>query len=102
MLTPRQSTLLTYIVSYQTEHRATPSMREMAAYLGVSSVSVAHRLIEELEGRRFIRTTPGKSRSIAVLRTEVGTAREIELTAELATARAEIERLGWLLARRAA
>lgn len=63
-LTKRQAELLDFIRA----RRVCPSVREMAAHLGLASVSGVVRLLNSLEERGYIRRLPGQARSIAVVR----------------------------------
>ena len=70
-LTPRQKTLLDFIVSYQKEKGYTPTYGEMSVGIGNSPKSVfsVHRMVQQLKDRGYVTSTHGSERSIQVLRT---------------------------------
>ena len=68
MITPRQHQLLVYIDKHSREDGYCPSMREMAAAIGLKSVGAVHDMLARLERRGFIRRLPRCSRSIEVIR----------------------------------
>lgn len=67
MLTPKQYQLLSFLHDSISETGICPSFDEMKNALGLKSKSGIHRLILELEKRRFIRRTPGHSRALEVI-----------------------------------
>lgn len=66
MLTPKQAELLRYLQAQDPANM--PTHREIAAALGEASNST-HRKLHVLKDRGFITLTPGKSRSIRVIKT---------------------------------
>lgn len=68
MLTAKQRLLLDYLIRYIDEYQTAPSFDEMAGALNLQSKSGAHRLIQALEERGFIRRIPHRARAIEILR----------------------------------
>lgn len=66
-LTAKQSELLQFIKSYSVEKGVSPSLEEMADFLGQKSKSNIHRMVVCLEERGFIRRLDHKARSIVVI-----------------------------------
>lgn len=67
-LTTRQGECLRFIASHQEQHDGvTPSYREIAAFLGLSSVSGVVRLIDGLESRGRIKRLRNRSRAITII-----------------------------------
>jgi len=62
-LTPRQQSVLDFIIDYQKENRMAPSVREIGAHLGLSSPAGIHRLLHVLEDKGYIVAEQGKKRS---------------------------------------
>jgi repressor LexA len=62
-LTPRQQSVLEYIVAYQKEHRMAPSVREIGEHLGLSAPAGIHRLLHVLKDKGYIVAEAGKKRS---------------------------------------
>jgi LexA DNA binding domain len=66
-LTTRQGECLRFISSHQEKHDGvTPSYREIAAFLGLSSVSGVVRLIDGLESRGRIKRLRNRTRAITI------------------------------------
>ncbi|MEJ2154953.1 MAG: LexA family transcriptional regulator [Desulfobacteraceae bacterium] len=65
-LTPRQQSVLDFIVEYQKEHRMAPSVREIGEHLGLSAPAGIHRLLHVLKEKGYIVAEPGKKRSWSV------------------------------------
>lgn len=65
--TKRQSDILAFIVGYQTENRVTPSVRDIAAAFGLSSINGVNDHLQALERRGLIYRVPGEGRGIRVL-----------------------------------
>ena len=68
-LTPRMKDTLDYIVEFQVEKGYSPTFREIADGIGVSSTSRIQALINALQDRGYVTTRAGGRRSIDVLRT---------------------------------
>lgn len=62
-LTPRQNSVLNYIIEYQTEHAISPSVREIAAHLGLRSPGGIHRVLNILKEKGYIRAEGAKKRA---------------------------------------
>ena len=62
-LTPRQKSVLDFIVAFQKEHRMAPTVREIGEHLGLSAPAGIHRLLHVLMEKRYIVAEPGKKRS---------------------------------------
>lgn len=67
-ITAQQSKLLAFIEECQREKGVTPSYREMAAHVGLASMSSISKLIEELQSRGRIKCSPRRARSIEIVR----------------------------------
>lgn len=68
-LTPRMKDTLDYIVEFQVEKGYSPTFREIADGIGVSSTSRIQALVNALQDRGYVTTRAGGRRSIDVLRT---------------------------------
>ena len=68
-LTPRMKDTLDYIVEFQVEKGYSPTFREIADGIGVSSTSRIQVLVNALKDRGYISTRAGGRRMIDVLRT---------------------------------
>lgn len=62
-LTPRQSSVLNYIVEFQTRHAIAPSVREIAAHLGLRSPGGIHRVLNILRERGYIEAEDARKRA---------------------------------------
>ncbi len=62
-LTPRQKSVLEYIIAFQQEHRMAPTVREICAHLGLSGPAGIHRILNILKDKGYILAEPGKKRS---------------------------------------
>ncbi|MFN2128945.1 MAG: transcriptional repressor LexA [Anaerolineae bacterium] len=69
-LNDRQQAILDFII-YTQEHGWTPSVREIARTVGLSSTAV-YNYLAALQDLRYIRRLPGKMRAIEVLRPAAG------------------------------
>ncbi len=67
MLTPKQHDLLLFLDNSLKEKGVCPSFDEMKDHLGLKSKSGIHRLLAELEKRRFIRRLRNKARALEVI-----------------------------------
>lgn len=67
-LTPRQSEALSFLVEW--DEIAPPTVREVQEGLALPHLNQAVRVIDALVKKRFVRRTPGKARSLEVLREE--------------------------------
>ena len=66
MLTRRQQQTLQFIRAYIARYAHAPSLAEIAAGLGVASVSLAHRYTQALADAGHINLLPGRKRGIEV------------------------------------
>ena len=62
-LTPRQKSVLEYIIAFQQEHRMAPTVREICAHLGLSGPAGIHRILNVLKDKGYILAEPGKKRA---------------------------------------
>jgi repressor LexA len=69
-LTRRQKQVLDFVETHHREKGIAPSLEEIAAHLGLSSVSNAHQHVEALIARGFLRRDPNKSRALEVIRSQ--------------------------------
>jgi len=53
-LTPRQRSVLDFIVAFQQEHRMAPTVREICAHLGLSGPAGIHRILGVLKEKGFL------------------------------------------------
>lgn len=67
-LTHKQLRALTAIRDYIEQHGASPSTDQIARRMGIRSRGNAHRYVTALEERGFIKTVPGKVRTIELLK----------------------------------
>jgi SOS-response transcriptional repressor LexA len=65
-LTPRMQQMLDYIEMYIESHGFSPTYREIAAGIGLTSTSFTYRTVRQLEERGHIMTKSG-ARSITVI-----------------------------------
>lgn len=62
-LTPRQKSVLDFIIAFQQAHRMAPTIREICAHLGLSGPAGIHRILGVLKAKGYIISEPGKKRS---------------------------------------
>jgi repressor LexA len=62
-LTPRQSSVLNFIIEYQSEHAIAPSVREITAQLGLRSPSGIHRVLNILREKGYIKAEDARKRA---------------------------------------
>jgi hypothetical protein len=62
-LTPRQKSVLDFVVAFQQAHRMAPTVREICAHLGLSGPAGIHRILGVLKDKGCIISEPGKKRS---------------------------------------
>jgi repressor LexA len=62
-LTPRQKSVLYFIVAFQRERHIAPTVREIGAHLGLSGPAGIHRILNILKDKGYILSEPGKKRS---------------------------------------
>lgn len=66
-LTKKQKLILDFITEFSTTHDYSPSYREIAAGLGLSSVASVAEHIDNLVALGAIRKSPGAARSLEVI-----------------------------------
>lgn len=66
-LTPRQAQVLEFINDYLDEHGYPPTVREVASNFGFRSPRAAHDHMKALQKKGFLRSAPGKPRTLEVL-----------------------------------
>jgi repressor LexA len=71
-LTPRQKSVLDIIIAFQQKHRMAPTVREIAAHLGLSGPAGIHRILNILIDKGYILAEAGKKRSWRFSREIVG------------------------------
>ena len=62
-LTPRQQSVLAFITDFQREFAIAPTVREIAAHLGLSSPGGIHRILNILKERGYLDSDAAKMRS---------------------------------------
>lgn len=82
-LTPRQRDALTYLNDYTNARGYPPTYREIAAFLGMKSLSSVAQIIKQLTDRGHIRKGHAKARSIELNTGARDVALGIELEADL-------------------
>jgi repressor LexA len=58
-LTPRQKSVLYFIVAFQRERHIAPTVREIGAHLGLSGPAGIHRILNILKDKGYILSEPG-------------------------------------------
>jgi repressor LexA len=71
-LTKRQRQILDYVESFIEVHGYSPSFEEIAEHFGYSSLATVHEHLSNLEQKGFLRKNYNKSRSLEVVRAEMG------------------------------
>jgi len=66
-LTPRQRQILDFIGDFIERRGYSPSVEEIARGVGLRSKATAHVHLENLRAKGFIRTSPGRSRSLELV-----------------------------------
>lgn len=79
-ITKRQQQIYDFIRSYQKEKGYPPSVREMAAAVGLSSPSTVHAHLNALEERGLIRRDATKPRALEVFNQDGSTVKLAEVT----------------------
>ena len=65
-LTKKQQQIYDYIISFTDEHGYPPSVREIGAYVGLSSPSTVHFHLKGLQSAGLITQAAGKTRAISI------------------------------------
>jgi len=63
VLTPRQKSVLDFIISFQQRQRIAPTVREIGAHLGLSAPAGINRILNVLKDKGYLLAEPGKKRS---------------------------------------
>ncbi|HET6765462.1 MAG TPA: transcriptional repressor LexA [Longimicrobiaceae bacterium] len=71
-LTKKQRQILDYVESFVESYGYSPSYEEIAKYFGYNSLATVHEHLTNLEQKGFLRKNYNKSRSLEVVRAEVG------------------------------
>ena len=66
-LSPKQNKVLDFIKSYMKDKPVAPNYTEIMVATGFKSKNSIHRILKDLEEKKWIARLPGKSRSIKVL-----------------------------------
>lgn len=77
-LTKRQKQLVDYLTNYISEHGYAPTLAEVGAYFGLSSLATVHKHLHNLEQKGFIKRQHNHSRAL-----EVSTPEKHELSRKL-------------------
>ena len=67
MLTKKQKQILDFIIGYINKNNLSPTRKEIAKNLGLSSVSNIQQHLDALALKNYIRINPGKSRNIELI-----------------------------------
>lgn len=67
MLTNRQRDALDFLRAHQQQHGCSPTFRQIADHLQISSKSGVHRLLEGLQQRGFIKRRRGLQQAIEII-----------------------------------
>ena len=62
-LTPRQRSVLAFIVQFQQEHLMAPTVREIGAHFGLRSPAGVHRILTVLRDKGYLLAEQGKKRN---------------------------------------
>ncbi|HYL60201.1 MAG TPA: transcriptional repressor LexA, partial [Candidatus Acidoferrales bacterium] len=65
-LTKRQKQLIDYLNNYIAEHGYAPTLAEVGAYFGLSSLATVHKHLHNLEQKGFIKRVHNHSRALEV------------------------------------
>ena len=69
-MTDKQERLLNFILDFHKEHGYSPSIREMAQGMGVSSPSTIKAMLDRLEAQGVLNRSSGVARSLAPVTSE--------------------------------
>ena len=62
-LTPRQKSVLEYMITFQERHGMAPTVREIMNHLGLSAPAGIHRILHVLKEKGYLTAEAGKKRS---------------------------------------
>lgn len=65
-ISTRQLRILQFIRDYFAENSYPPSVREIAAHVGLASTSSVHRQLHQLERKGYLKRNPTRARAITV------------------------------------
>jgi repressor LexA len=83
-LTKRQKEIYDFLREYLSREGYAPSLEEIGAHFGLSSVATVHKHIQNLVQKGLLRKTWNRSRSIELVETDGAEAREIPLLGSVA------------------
>jgi len=84
-LTKRQKQMVDFLERYIAEHGYAPTLAEVGAYFGLSSLATVHKHLKNLENKGFIRRMHNHSRALEIAGDEIGGgAREVPLLGQVA------------------
>ena len=66
-MTDKQERLLNFILDFHKEHGYSPSIREMAQGMGVSSPSTIKAMLDRLEAKGMLTKSSGRARSLTAV-----------------------------------
>src|SRR5229473_8045813 len=69
-LTKRQKQLIDYLNQYISDHGYAPTLAEVGAYFGLSSLATVHKHLHNLEKKGFIKRQHNHSRALEVSATD--------------------------------
>lgn len=79
-LTPRQAEILAFVTEYSEEHGYAPTLQEVGARFGLSSVATVHKHVSHLVAKGYLkRDRPNASRDIAVVSRREGADRQVTI-----------------------
>ena len=83
-LTKRQKEIYDFLREYLEREGYAPSLEEIGAHFGLSSVATVHKHVQNLVAKGLLRKTWNRSRSIEIIEAESAAAREIPLLGAVA------------------
>jgi repressor LexA len=83
-LTKRQKEILDFLQEYIDREGYAPSLEEIGAYFGLSSVATVHKHVQNLVAKGLLRKTWNRSRSIELVDPDAAQGREIPLLGSVA------------------
>jgi repressor LexA len=78
-LTRRQREIFDYVCSFIDEHGYSPSLEEIGAHFGLSSVATVHKHVQHLVEKGLLRKSWNRSRSVEPVADEMPTAASVTL-----------------------
>jgi repressor LexA len=83
-LTKRQREIYDFVREFLDDHGYAPSLEEIAAHFGLSSVATVHEHLEHLQDKGVLRRDPNRSRAVEIVRSGLRTAVELPLLGRVA------------------